>query len=136
MSRSSLPPQKNNFFFKPSANFGLEIESNRLLQKALSLLNQGRMLQAREYLEKVIKINPKQYEALNLLGIIAAELKEFNLAETLFQEAINLNPKNAIFYCNSGNVLKELNLSLEKILKSSKNISTVLELFFQKVLYH
>lgn len=111
----SPPPQKNNFFFKQPTNFGLEIEANRLFQQALALLNQGKMKQARECLEKVIKINSKQYDALNLLGIIAAELKEFNLAETLFEKAIKLNPNNANYYCNAGNVLRELK-QLEKAL--------------------
>jgi protein O-GlcNAc transferase len=108
MSSASSKPPKHNFFFKTPTNFGLEIEVNRLFQQAITMLNQGRLELARDCLEKIIKLNPKQFDALNLLGIIAAEFKEFNLAESLFENAIKLNPKNAVFYCNAGNALKEL----------------------------
>jgi len=113
MSRPPSKPPQNNFFFKPPANFGLVNEANKLFQQGFALLNQGRLEQARETLEKVVKLNAKHVDAIHLLGIIAAQLKELEHADSLFHTAIKLNPNNAAFYCNRGNVLKELK-QLEK----------------------
>ena len=52
--------------------------------EALALLNQGSLQQAREILEKVVKISPKHFDAFHLLGIIAAQLKDFESADELF----------------------------------------------------
>lgn len=113
MPRPPSKPPQNNFFFKPPANFGLVNEANKLFQQGFALLNQGRLEQAKETLEKVVKLNAKHVDAIHLLGIIAAQLKEFEHADSLFHTAIKLNPNNAAFYCNRGNVLKELK-QLEK----------------------
>ena len=83
-------------------------QADRLFQQGLALLNQERLEQAREIFEKVVKINPKHFDAFHLLGIIAAQLNAFEAADVLFDKAIKLNRNNPYFYCNRGNVLKEL----------------------------
>ena len=108
MSRPPSKPPQNNIFFNPPANFGLVNQADRLFQQGLVLLNQGRLEQAREVFEKVIKINPKHFDGYHLLGIIAAQHKAFEVADIFFDKAIKLYPNNAAFYCNRGNVLKEL----------------------------
>jgi tetratricopeptide (TPR) repeat protein len=108
MSPPPSKPTPKKFFFKPPVNLGLMNESERLFQQGLVLLNQGNLQLARENFEKVVKINHQQFDAFNLLGIIAAQLKEFELAKSLFDEAIKINPNNATFYCNQANVYKEL----------------------------
>ena len=107
MSRPPSKPPQNNFF-KPAANFGMVNQADRLFQQGLALLNQAKLDQAKEIFEKVVKLNAKHFDAYHLLGIIAAQLKDFKRANELFDKAIKLNPNNAIFYCNRGNVLKEL----------------------------
>ena len=106
MSRLPSKPPQNNFFFKPPANFGMVIEADRLFRQGIALLNQGSLQQAREILEKVVKISPKHFDAFHLLGILAAQLKDFESADELFDKAIKLNPNNAVIYCNQGNILK------------------------------
>ena len=117
MSPPPLKPPQKNFFFKPPVNFGLMNESDRLFQQGMSLLNQGKLQPAREIFEKVVKINHRHFDAFNLLGIIAAQLNEFELAKKLFDKAIKINPNNAAFYCNQANVFKELK-QLEKAINS------------------
>ena len=95
------------------------IEADRLFRQGIALLNQGSLQQARDFFEKVVKINPKHFDAFHLLGIIAAQLKDFESADELFDKAIKLNPNDAVIYCNRGNVLKELN-QLEKAIKNYK----------------
>jgi len=84
MSRPPSKPPQNNFFFKPPSNYGLAIEADRLFRQGISLLNQGSLQQAREILEKVVKISPKHFDAFHLLGILAAQLKDFESADELF----------------------------------------------------
>ncbi len=43
-----------------------------------------------------------------MLGVIAYQTKHYRAAD-LIGNAIELYPKNAAFYCNRGNALKELN---------------------------
>jgi len=108
MQRPPSKPPQNNFFFKPPVNFRLVNEVDRLFQQGLALLNQGRLEQARDFFEKVVKLNTKHFDALHLLGIIAAQFKAFEQADVFFEKAIKLNSNNAAFFCNRGNVLKEL----------------------------
>jgi len=108
MPRPPSKPPQNNFFFKPPVNFGLVNEADRLFQQGLAHLNQGSLEQAREFFEKVVKINTKHFDAFHLLGIIAAQFKAFKEADVFFEKAIKLNPNNAAYFCNRGNVLKEL----------------------------
>ena len=89
--------------------------------EALALLNQGSLQQARDFFEKVVKINPKHFDAFHLLGIIAAQLKDFESADELFDKAIKLNPNNAVIYCNRGNILKELNKLERAIINYKKS---------------
>ena len=123
MSRPTSKPPQNNFFFKPPVNFGLIHEADRLFQQGLALLNQGSLEQAREIFEKVVKINPKHFDAFHLLGIIAAQCKEFESADELFEKAIKLNRNNPYFYCNRGNVLNELKQFKNAISHYNKAIS-------------
>ena len=101
---------------------GIVSQADRLFQQAMILLNQGRLGQSREILENVVKLNPNQFDAFNLLGIIAAQLKELELAEELFDKAIKLNPNKSTFYCNRGNVLKELKLYDKALIQYDKAI--------------
>ena len=84
-------------------------DADKLFQRGKGLLSKGEIGQAREIFEKVININSKHFDALHLLGIIAAQSKEFEHADHLFSEAIKVNSKNAVVYCNRGNVAKEIN---------------------------
>jgi tetratricopeptide (TPR) repeat protein len=101
-------PHPKNLIFNTSANMSLKNDIERLFQHGLGLLNQGRMDQAREVFNKVIKLNPNNADAHHISGIISAQLRDFKLADTQFEEAIKLNSNNPAFYCNRGNVLKEL----------------------------
>jgi len=111
---SKSPP--NSFILKPPSQFGSINEADRLFQHALAMLNQGRMVEARQNLQKVVNLNAKHFDAFHIMGIIAAQDKEFEVAKSLFENAIKLNPNKAAFYCNLGNVLKELN-SFEKAIE-------------------
>lgn len=67
--------------------------------------------------EDILKTQPKHYDSLHLLGVIAAETGHNQSAVDLIRKAIELNPNNAAFHSNRGIALKELK-QLEAALES------------------
>ena len=122
MSRPTSRPTQNNFIFKPPVNFGSVNDADRLFQQGFALLNQGRHEQAKEILEKAIKINPKHFDALHLLGIIAAQVKNHALAISFFDKAVKLNRTNPFFYFNRGNAYIEANQIDNALINYNKSI--------------
>lgn len=72
------------------------------LQQALDLYRQGRWAQAQVLYEKVLKIAPMHFDALNSLGIIAAQLGNTKRAVVLFERAIEADPDDVRAYVNRG----------------------------------
>jgi tetratricopeptide (TPR) repeat protein len=77
-------------------------------QRALALQNQGQLAKAQFVLEKIVKAQPKHLDALNLLGVIAAQTKNTRRAVQYFDKAIAVDPNNPAAHCNRGLALHEL----------------------------
>jgi tetratricopeptide (TPR) repeat protein len=77
-------------------------------QQALALQHRGQLAKARFILEKMVKAQPKHGDALNLLGVIAAQTKNPRSAVQFFGKAIAVDLNNAAAYCNRGLALHEL----------------------------
>ncbi len=84
------------------------IDPNTLIQQGLALHNQGKLAQAKEIYEAILKKQPKHFDALNLLGAIAAQTRNFGAAVELIGKALKINPGVATAYNNRGNALMEL----------------------------
>ena len=78
------------------------------LGEAIARHQEGQLVRARELYENIIKAHPTNFVALHLLGIIAAQAKNYVLAVDLIGKAIAISPDNAVFHSNHGNALKEL----------------------------
>ena len=78
------------------------------LQQGLALHRQGKRAEAKAVYELILKTNPRHFDSLNLLGIIAAETRDYQSAVDLFGKAIAVNPNIAIAYNNRGNALLDL----------------------------
>ncbi len=76
-----------------------------LLHQAVAHHEAGRLDDAEALYEKVIKIDSRNANALNLLGVIAQTRKEFAEAKSLFARAIAGDPKIASIHFNLGNLL-------------------------------
>ena len=81
------------------------IRIKNLIQNAMSLHSLGRLNEARQVYNEVILLDPLNDEALHLLGVIAAQLGNYELSVEKISAAINLNPKIASYYTNLGNAL-------------------------------
>jgi predicted O-linked N-acetylglucosamine transferase (SPINDLY family) len=79
-----------------------------VLQKAFSLHQKGQLAEAATLYRKILSQNPKNSDALHLLGVIELQRQDPSAAMALIDGAIKLNPNNAVFLCNRGNALKDL----------------------------
>jgi tetratricopeptide (TPR) repeat protein len=78
------------------------------VQQANALHQRGQLEGARAIYEEVLKIQPRHFDALHLLGVIAAQSKDPQRAVDLIEKAIKINPHHAGTYCNRGTALQEL----------------------------
>jgi predicted O-linked N-acetylglucosamine transferase (SPINDLY family) len=78
------------------------------LRDANSLHRAGRIDEARALCLQMLRLQPRLPEALNLLGIIAAQTGDAERAAALFGEALALEPRNIATLNNQGNVLHAL----------------------------
>ena len=85
-----------------------ENEAVALFKQGLTLHQQGQLVQAERLYQLVLAIHPRHFDALHLLGVLAAQSKDPLLAVNLISRAIEVNPKNAASYFNRGNALREL----------------------------
>lgn len=79
-----------------------------LLRNAVEHIRTKDLIRARELLLKAQCTDPQDSEPIRFLAVIAAMEFRFQDALELINQAIMLNPKNAISYSNKGNILKEL----------------------------
>jgi protein O-GlcNAc transferase len=85
------------------------LELTGIFQHGLKLHQQGQLVHAKALYEKVLEKQPDHFDALHLLGVIAAQSGSPEIAADLIGKAIKINPKSASAHSNLGNALKSLN---------------------------
>ncbi|MDA8600447.1 tetratricopeptide repeat protein [Burkholderiaceae bacterium] len=80
----------------------------QIFQQGLSSHQRGQLLQAKAAYEQVLGKQPKHFDALHMLGVIAFQTKNLTLADELIGKAIEINPNVASAYSNRGNALQAL----------------------------
>ncbi|XP_046569600.1 protein O-mannosyl-transferase TMTC4-like [Haliotis rubra] len=86
-----------------------------MLYLAVIFRREGEMLEAEQLLERSVAIRSDNVEALMDLGVVRAELKRNELAETSFLEAIREDNKCVKCYFNLGNFYRGTGRSTEAI---------------------
>lgn len=76
-------------------------------QKALKCYEAGLFREAESILKSHVDSNPRDDKALNLLGLVAYKLREYDSAIDLFESAVQLNEQNHSYYHNLGIAFKE-----------------------------
>src|ERR1700733_10982675 len=79
-----------------------------LVPPGLSLPQQGRLDEARDFYRQALQRQPRHFGALHLLGVLAAQSKEPQRAVELIGEALSIEPRSAPAHNNYGNALREL----------------------------
>ena len=78
------------------------------LQQGLALHQAGNLDQARAIYEEIVRINPRNFDALQLLATIAAQTGEYEKAVELFAQVLAVHTNNAGLFNNRGVALFEL----------------------------
>ena len=78
------------------------------IQDAIALHHQGQTFQAAAIYRKLIEIDPRDAEALHLLGVINSQNGHHQVAFDMIGMAIEIDPNVASYHLNKGIVLQEL----------------------------
>ena len=79
-----------------------------LIPRAIDLHKAGHISQAQAIYEQVLAMDPGDFDALHLLGVVAQQRKDYVKSRQLIEQAIRINPHHASAHNNLGNTLKEL----------------------------
>src|SRR5258705_1080768 len=80
----------------------------QLMQQALVAYSQRDWVEAERLARLMLDVKPDYFDALNLLGIIAAQTGRTLEAAALLERVIAANPGNALAYNNRGITLQRL----------------------------
>jgi predicted TPR repeat methyltransferase len=78
-----------------------------LLNEALGFHQKGQLQAAQALYREVLELQPRQFDALHLLGVIARQLGQAELAVSLILDAIRINAMQATAHCNLGAALQD-----------------------------
>ena len=95
-----------------------------IIETALSYQREGKLSEAARIYNKVLEIEPKQTDAIHLLGLVAFANHDNEKAVCLISEAILLNPNVADYYIN----LSSVYLSLDQNVLAKSHIKMAIQL--------
>jgi tetratricopeptide (TPR) repeat protein len=78
------------------------------LQQGVLLHQQGKLAQAQVLYERVLAVQPGHFDCLHMLGVIAAQRRNFELALEWLRKALQIRPADPEVCNNLGNVFKGL----------------------------
>lgn len=103
-SPSSGSPHRND----PHRPKLQSLSVDQALQRGVAYHQQGKWKEAQQIYGAILKVVPGHFDALNLLGAIAAQTGMFEEAVDYIGRAIEVNPKIAAAHSNLANALKGL----------------------------
>jgi len=80
------------------------------LQTAIGHHQNGRLIQAQALYQQILQANPKQPDALHLLGLIEHQQGQSQSAMARIQKAVELRPRDVVFRFNLANMYLDLKL--------------------------
>ena len=78
------------------------------LKEAVELHQQGHLVQAEALYRRIIEVEPKNSDAIHLLGVIATQTGHLQSAVELISQAIEINPRVAAYHSNCGSAFNKL----------------------------
>lgn len=88
---------------------------NFLLQKAVDNFHVGNLDQTKTLLNNILKIHPKNFDALHLMGVVLGIKNQHKEALTYLTQALKINPNNNYVNFNLAKALSESGNDLEAI---------------------
>jgi len=90
--------------------------------KAIQYHKSGQLRKAEEIYKRILEVYPNHSDTLNLLGVIASQSGNNDIAVNLINKAIQYNPGNPIYYYHLGIILKDQGKSIEAINSYQKSL--------------
>ena len=81
-----------------------------LIQQAVQLFQQGDLVRAAKHLQQALLAQPKNFDALHILGVIRGLQADAKEAAKLFEKAIALNPRHPMVHFNYAKALSDAGL--------------------------
>ncbi|MEI6706792.1 MAG: tetratricopeptide repeat protein [Methylococcales bacterium] len=94
---------------KPVHQSELTSDSSDKFQRAVNYHQQGLLVEAERLYKEVLQSQPQHADSLHLLGVIAKQRGQAQLAVDLINQALDINPNNAAAHSNIGLAYQELN---------------------------
>ena len=85
-----------------------KISLDETFKIAVDLHSKGNLVEAKNIFEKILRAKPDQFLSLANLGIVFAQLKEFNEAIKLLDKTLKIDPNYIEGHNNLGNIFFEL----------------------------
>jgi len=123
------PPPAKTEHVALSAQHPEIVDPDVLFARALKKQNEGKLVEARELYKKVIKLDPYNVQALNNLGVIYLNRKNYQRAINRFNDALKVNPDYVYVHYNLAcaySQKKDLDRSLSYLKKAAQLNSEVL----------
>tara|TARA_Y100001936_G_scaffold253585_1_gene319168 strand:- start:11896 stop:14067 length:2172 start_codon:yes stop_codon:yes gene_type:complete len=93
---------------QPPVAANLTSDIIRDLESAVTLHQSGDLTRAAGLYQSVLDRYPDLPDALNFLGVIAGELGQAEKALELIERSLTLDPANAVYHNNHGNILRQV----------------------------
>ena len=81
-----------------------------LIQQAVQLFQQGDLVRAAKHLQQALLAQPKNFDALHILGVVRGLQGDAKEAGKLFEKAIALNPRHPMVHFNYAKALSDAGL--------------------------
>jgi tetratricopeptide (TPR) repeat protein len=98
------------------------MSAEEFLIKAKNSFKKNLLQESKNYLNKILLLEKKNIEALNLMGIILGREKNLIGARNIFMKAFRIDPNNHLLYFNLARILSDYNFDLEALNYYSKAI--------------
>ena len=112
MSKKSNPIQKSQVKTGFESNFIINQNLTTKLQQAIYFHKNGKLEHAKVIQEDILSINHKHFDALQLLGTIAAQMKDWEKSVKLFTQSLTIDNTIPAVYnnlgCPSSNGLRQM----------------------------
>ncbi|MCS6764289.1 MAG: tetratricopeptide repeat protein [Candidatus Protistobacter heckmanni] len=85
----------------------MSLQLQALVQQAIHLFEGGNLAGAEALLQRVLQAQPKNFDVLQLLGIIHGRQNQHAEAKSYFSKAVKANPSNPFCHFNLAKALPE-----------------------------
>jgi tetratricopeptide (TPR) repeat protein len=98
-------------------------QPDNLVNQGFKLMQTGKNRDAKNKFEQALQIDPHHFDALQLLGLLLGQNKEYAECIKFLSQAIKIRPNHTVTLNNLGNALKELNFFKEAIVYYDRAIT-------------